>query len=409
MASWSVASAAARADRGGGRVDPALRDPEQGEPGLGVVAALAGLPVGGLRLVGLAAQPVQLGDLVHRPAERRLHGGGGQPLAGQPRLVHRVRPVAGLLHDLGAVHQALPAVGHELGLGRAPGAERGGPLAGAAQVVDVVAGLDGGAVDEAAGDRPDLACGDRGHHLVEQGDAGREVTAHDQRLAQSVPAERHQVGLLGALADRGGLLEDRVRRRRPAAAEQGLERRREQQVAARRAVEVVLLDQSLTAGDPAAAAGRLTAHDERHRQPERAQRGPLGVVLAEVLLVGPLPGSGAVVVPAGQVGRGRELLEGGGVERCLGGRGGEFVGRGGPRLPLEGVASPVQSAGRDGSPPHSEDRPRRESVNISGLAGATRRGDGRDIGRSHRLVTCITPHARIGGCDRDDTARAGCL
>ena len=55
-----------RADRSRGRVEPALGDPQQGEPRLRVVAALAGLPVGGLGLVGLAAQPVQLGELVHR-------------------------------------------------------------------------------------------------------------------------------------------------------------------------------------------------------------------------------------------------------------------------------------------------------------------------------------------------------
>ena len=40
-----------------------------------------------------------------------------------------------------------------------------------AQVEDVVAGLDDGAVDQPGHDRPDLAGRDRGHHLVDQRDA----------------------------------------------------------------------------------------------------------------------------------------------------------------------------------------------------------------------------------------------
>ena len=83
--------------------------------------------------------------------------GVDEPLAGELCLAHRLRPLAGELQDLGPVHQALAAVEHQLGLRRAPPAQRGRPLADPAQVEDLVAGLDDGAVDDPARDRPDLA------------------------------------------------------------------------------------------------------------------------------------------------------------------------------------------------------------------------------------------------------------
>ena len=66
------------------------------------------------------------------------------------------------------MHQALPAVGHQVRLRRAPVAQRRRPLLRPAQVEDLLAGLDHGAVDDPGDDRRHLAGGDGDHHLVEQ-------------------------------------------------------------------------------------------------------------------------------------------------------------------------------------------------------------------------------------------------
>ena len=98
-------------------------------------------------------------------------------------------------------------------------------------------------------------------------EAGRDIAAHDQRLAHSVPAERDQVTLAVARRSRWParrwrtpppVLRHRTGPGTPTAAE----------VAARRARRGRAFDQSLTAGDPAGPAGGLTAEEQRHRQPE---------------------------------------------------------------------------------------------------------------------------------------------
>ena len=204
----------------------------------------------------------------------------------------------------------------------------------------LLAGLDDGAVDDAAGDRPDLAGHDRGHHLVEQRDAGRDVAAPDQRLALAVASEGDQIAApakrspIAAACSKIAYAAAVRRRTVPR------ERRGAAGSPALGAVEAVLVDQPLTAGDPAAASSGLAAHDEGHGEPERAAGGPLRVALAEVLVMGLLPGRGAVVVPAGEVRRDRELFEGGTVEAIPGRCESQLVGRGGPRPVREGSHVP---------------------------------------------------------------------
>ena len=82
----------------------------------------------------LAAQSVQLGDLIERGAECRLSGRLGQTLARQPRFVERIGPAAPERNDLGTMHQALAAIRHHVGLRVAPAAQCLRPLAGASDV-----------------------------------------------------------------------------------------------------------------------------------------------------------------------------------------------------------------------------------------------------------------------------------
>ena len=285
-----------------------------------------------------------------------MHGRGGQPMTGSSGLEHRGRPFAGLLHDLGPVHEALPAVGHKLRLPGAPGAQRSGPLGRTSEVVDLVARLDDRAVDEAGRDRPHLSGGDRGHHFVEQRQAGGSVTAPDQRLALAVAGKRNQVGLREAFADGRGPLEDRISRGGPAV-EQGDEPGGQHEVPPLRAVKVTLVDQALGPGEPAATAGRLATEDQGKREPEAASGGLRGFVPAEVAMVRPLPGRRAGVVRAGEVRRDREHLEVRGVKGRLRGCRGELVGRARPCVPREGVPSTVQSVGCRRLPPCPEDPP----------------------------------------------------
>ena len=122
-------------------------------------------------------------------------------------------------------------------------------------------GLDHGAVDQAARDRPDLAGRDRRQHLVQDGQAARPVATAYQGLALPVPGECHQVGLGEALADLGCLLEDRVRRGRPAL-EERREAGRQHQEAALGAVDTGVGDQALGPGDPPATAGHLATQQQ---------------------------------------------------------------------------------------------------------------------------------------------------
>jgi hypothetical protein len=196
-----------------GRVHLPLGEPQQRQAGLRLPAPPAGLAVGLLGLGELAAQPVELALPVEGAARRRVAGRLGEPLAGPPRLVHGVRPGAVELHDLGAVHLALPAVGDQVRLGRDPVAQRGGPLLRPAQVEDLLAQLDGGAVGLAGDHRRQLAGGGGDHDLVEQGHARGGLAQHEQGLAPPEPGERRQVGLAEAVADLGRPGEHRARGR----------------------------------------------------------------------------------------------------------------------------------------------------------------------------------------------------
>ena len=132
-----------------------LRQPQQRQPRLRLDALPARLAV---RLLGggeVALQAVQLPLAVER-----LAGGprsSATTRAGLPRLGERLGPGAAHLHDLGAVDEAAAGERDEVLLLLAPARQRGGPLLRAAQLVELLAAVDHAAVDEAGGDRRQLA------------------------------------------------------------------------------------------------------------------------------------------------------------------------------------------------------------------------------------------------------------
>lgn len=65
------------------------------------------------------------------------------------------------------MYQALPAEGHQVGLGVAPAPERPGPLGGSPQIEHLLAGVDRPAEHEPGDDWRNLARGDDDHGLVE--------------------------------------------------------------------------------------------------------------------------------------------------------------------------------------------------------------------------------------------------
>lgn len=314
---------------------------EQGQAGHGVAAAAGGGPVLGLGPVEPALEAVQLAGLVVGQAEGGV-GRVGQVSAGGLRGGGGVRPPAGHLGELRAVHQALAPVGDEAGLGVAPLAERGGPLRRPGQVEQPQALDDHRAVGDAGDDRPHLAGHDRYHHLVEAGDAPPGVAGGEEGLAVAEDPQGGQVGVAPPAADGDRLLSQGGGRR--GVVVEGGEQAGHENVAGRRAVAGVD-DQRVGPGQPTAGLRHLPAEHEA----EAEQDGPAGGVAWLTPVdrgpVGRLPRPGAVVVAPGEVGGDRVALEVVAGERPARPRLGEGGAGVGPRPAGGGVERPFQRRG----------------------------------------------------------------
>ena len=191
------------ADRGNGGVDVVLRQPEQCQPRLRLLA-LSGC--GAIRPLGcskVATQAMQVSLDVQRPAEG-------------PLVQHSLRrdvlcflegrlPASLQLHDLGAMNQADAGVGDHVGLTLAPEREGGGPLPGAAQLVHALTDRDRVAVEDAGHDRREPAARHRHHALVHEPQPLSGSSELEERVTQVHHADRDQVAIAEALADRDGL------------------------------------------------------------------------------------------------------------------------------------------------------------------------------------------------------------
>ncbi len=290
----------------------ALGQPQQGQARLGRREPPTRLLEAAERLLLLPAEPVQLGQLVIGTAGRGVLAEGP---ARALRLVHGFGPRALDRHDLGAVHQALPAVRREPRLLEAPPVQRRRPLPRPGQVEDQLAGLDHRAVEDAAHLGRDLARGHGHHRLVERSHPGGDLAPLDQRLPAAQRAECGEVPIAVPTPDRGDLGGER-QRRLDLAGPQPHERVGHQHHAplrVRSALDPV--EQLGRPGEPRARAHVLST--QQHHDPH-----PGGTTRRLARLVGGQPraiGAGAdivcLLVPAHEVRRAGQQVQVGGRER----------------------------------------------------------------------------------------------
>src|SRR5581483_6070592 len=262
----------------------AARKPEERTARLERPPEVARLAVGLLGILELAAQPVQLGELVEgigRAFGRRRQR---KPVAGAARLLEGVLPVAAQAHHFDAVHEARAAIGHDVRLRFAPARQRGGPLAGAADVEHLVAGLEDAAVDLAGHDRRHFARRDGDHDLVERGDAFARQTELDQRATPAMPRARPERRIGESRGDRLRLREGAAGGGRIAGAEL-LDAAGEEQVAPLDAVGADLGEQGARAGEPPLRLRHLAGEDHPVADPEREAGRARVVAQAERLAI----------------------------------------------------------------------------------------------------------------------------
>jgi hypothetical protein len=250
------------------------------------------------------------------------------------------------------MHQALPAEGHQVRLRRTPAAQRRRPLPRAAQVKQLLACLEHGAVDDPDHDRRQLTGLDGDHGLVQQRHALSGLPQPRQRLAPASPGQRRQVPVAEAVAELGGLPEGGVRGRGVALGN-ALECDRQEQIPLLHTVQLAVVQQPPGPGQPAAGAGQLAPVQQAVGQPERAPGGTLRAAQPQPRLMRARQDLVAVGIPTHQVGGHGQPLQ------ILRGKRGLPVGRRQlvegirPRPPLEAVPAPIQcvSRGHARSPP----------------------------------------------------------
>jgi len=194
--------------RGSRRLALALSQAEERKARLRLPPAPAGLPAGLLGGAQLAPQEVDLAPPVGRMAGDALVQDAPPVALGTAYLHHRLRPVTGEGHDLGAVHEAEAHVGHHVGLAIAPLGVGVRPLAGTAQLEHALTERDRVAVDRAGDDRRQLLRGDGHHRLVHEQQAVVHPALPDERVAVLHHGERREVSIAEPLADPAGLCGD---------------------------------------------------------------------------------------------------------------------------------------------------------------------------------------------------------
>jgi hypothetical protein len=159
-----------------------------------------------VRLLGVLEPPAEPLDLAlqvpplrNRSRIHRLR----EALAGQARLLERRGPVAAQPQELSAVHEAPPSERDQIRLLLAPACQCGGPLMGAPHLVDLFAGENDAAVDDAADDRRHLACSHCHHRFVQQAEAFGYASALRKHSPLNVHGEREEVDVTEALTDLG--------------------------------------------------------------------------------------------------------------------------------------------------------------------------------------------------------------
>jgi hypothetical protein len=201
------------------------------------------------------------------------------------------------------IDETLAAVRHQVRLRGTPAAQRGRPLLRPAQVEELPAGVDHGAVDDPGDDRRHFVGRNGDHHFVQEGHALFTPAKVNEGPTPSQPRQREQVSVPEAVADRRGLAEDGVGGLGIALL-QALQRDRHQQIALFHTVQLAFREDTPRAGKPAARLGHLSPGHKLHADPERAARGPRGIAEPQAFLIRPRPDLEAFGVPASEI-RGR--------------------------------------------------------------------------------------------------------
>ena len=196
----------------------------------------------------------------------------------------------------------------------APAGQGGGPLARAAQLVDLVAPLDDAAVDEARDQGRHLAGDDGDHRLVQQGEPFVDAVQLQEGPPLQVATVGGQVQLTVARADLGRP-DGRGAGRLVVTGGELLQHERQQQIPVLDALAPDPLERPPRSGEPPGRPPRLTEGDEPEAQPEGAPRGAHRVPGLEVGAMRPLQGTQAGVVEGPQIRRSRQQLEVLGPER----------------------------------------------------------------------------------------------
>ena len=197
-------------------VGPSLGHPEQGQPGLRVVTVLVGRRVSRLRTVEITLEPEHLASLELDLAEGALAQALGHvALLRERELIQRVGPRTLPAHDLRSMHRGLPGELHEAFLLLAPHREQARPVRHAANVVELLTGVDHDAVDATGHHRRDLTGRHADHRLVQQRQALRNLPLVHEHPSLDDQPDGHQIRLAvpaAGLRDRDGQV---VRLRRP--------------------------------------------------------------------------------------------------------------------------------------------------------------------------------------------------
>ena len=224
------------------------------------------------------------------------------------------------------MHETRRGEDHHLPLVLAPAAERGRPLASAAELLDALAAVDHAAVDETGHHRRELAGRDRDHRLVEKREPLLEAPHLEERPSLDVACGGDQVTLAEASAEAGRLVGDRASPLQLARPEMLL-REGQEQIPRLRSLSSLLVEQSLTPREPSGGGTGLAAHEEVEADPERAAGGARPVARVPVRPVSALERAVELRLASDQVRRGRQPLE---VRRAQGalaiGQGQELVG-----------------------------------------------------------------------------------
>jgi hypothetical protein len=252
---------------------------------------------------------VNLAETIERRAPSRPRR---QQLAGVLRVPGRFIPLAAHLEHFGAIEQALAAIAHEIRFGAAPARECSGPFVGAAQVENLLASLQHGAVGIARQYRRHVSCDDRDHRFVEQGDTLRDASEADQGAAAALSGLAREITIPISAGDLRCLTEQGLSRGW-ITLHDSLNGGGYQQKAAHDALYLPLVEDALGSREPAGCGSDGAAELQSHREPAAGSRGAFAVAALEERAMRPFPERLAVVLPSHEIGGRREPFE---VLRC---------------------------------------------------------------------------------------------